>query len=231
MRLKAISKLVAAVVMCSSLLFSTLNVEAATAYDVPTNSSFKSYMSFKTITSVNSRQYKLQEQCVTNELGFRVYDGYYTVAIGTGFNAVVGDYLDVTLETGKVLHCIVGDIKKLKDTDGRGIQAANGNVVEFIVDTDALSDEVKYHGNVSYYEGFEGSVTNITFVDNEMFKENNVDEQTQIYLVINKYSTALPSGENLYTVEYAYGSDFNSIICSEEYYNSVVVGSTVVSLA
>ena len=229
MNLKAITKYVASVLFCSMLIGTT--VHAGRIYDVPTNSSFKSYMSVETITSVNSRQYKLQQQCVTNELGLRVYNGYYTIAIGTGFNASVGDYVNVTLSSGNVLHCIVGDIKQARHTDPSGKQASNGNVVEFIVDVPSLSSEVRSQGNVSYYEGFEGDVVSIEVVDSTMInQDDNVQQQSQKYLVVDKYCTDLPSGEKLYTVEYAYGSDFNSIICSEEYYSTVEVGTTVISL-
>ena len=229
MNLKAITKYVASVLVCS-MLFGT-PVHAGRIYDVPTNSSFKSYMSFKTITSVNSRQYKLQQQCVTNELGLRVFNGYYTIAIGTGFNASVGDYVNVTLSSGNVLHCIVRDIKQARHTDPSGKQASNGNVVEFIVDAPTLSSEVRNQGNVSYYEGFEGDVVSIEVVDSTMInQDDNVQQQSQKYLVVDKYCTDLPSGEKLYTVEYAYGRDFNSIICSEEYYSTVEVGTTVISL-
>ena len=57
-------------------------------------------MDYRTITSVSSRQYKLQSMCETNENGLRTYNGYYTVAVGSGFGVTVGDYIDVQLSTG-----------------------------------------------------------------------------------------------------------------------------------
>lgn len=229
MNLKVINKFVLTTFVCSMLLGA--KVYAGQIYDVPTNSSFKSYMSYKTITSVNSKQYKLQQQCVTNELGLRVFNAYYTIAIGTGFNASVGDYVDVTLSSGNVLHCVCGEIKKDIHTDASNKQCSNGNVVEFIVDTDVMDAYVLKRGDISCYAGFEGDVVSIEVLSNdEVQVTNEVQQQSQNYLVIDKYCTELPNGSKLYTVVYGYGSDFNSIICSEEYYNSVVIGATTISI-
>lgn len=228
MNLKTISKMFVTASLCWCLC--GMSAFAQTTYDVPANSSFKSYMGYKAITNESSKQYKLQQQCTTNELGLRVYNGYYTVAVGTGFQADVGDYIDVELSTGNVLHCIIGEMKRNRDTNADNIQCSNGNVIEFIVDTDVLDREVLSRGDISVIEGFEGDVTRVTVAESTDLETSNVSDQTATYLIIGKYATDLPTGEKLFTIEYACGSDFNSIICSEDFYNEVEVGKSIVSL-
>lgn len=235
MCLKAISKFLCLLFMCFFTL--SIDVEAKEVYDVPTNSSFKAYMSYEAITDSNSKQYKLQQNCVTDNNGLRTYNGYYTIALGNGFNIKVGDYVDVVLQDRSVLRCVVGDVKQNAHTDASNKQVAhNGNVVEFIVDTDVLDSDALRSGDISSIKGFEGEVISITvYSDNDVKSLNwekvctTTDSQLS-YLILAKYETPLPSGESLYTVEYAFGNDFNSIICSEDFYNEVEVGSSVVNL-
>ena len=72
-------------------------------------------MGYKTITDKTSKQYELQQMAYTDEEGFRKIDNRYCVAIGTAFGVYTGQMLDVELENGTVIECIVGDIKKEKD--------------------------------------------------------------------------------------------------------------------
>lgn len=135
---------------------------AATCYSVPSNTGFKAYMSYHAITNKKSKQWALQQRAHTDEDGIRVVDDRYCVAVGSYFNAPVGTPIDVHLDTGTVLKCIVGDRKADADTDAMHIQApVNGNVVEFIVDSSKLSAEVRSRGTLSVDPYFEGVVTSI----------------------------------------------------------------------
>lgn len=152
---KVIQKLVVPIV-CTSILFGSTTF-AKTRYEAPNNSEFKSFMNYRTITDTTSRQYKIQQDAITLPSGFRVYNGCYTVAIGTGYDADVGDYVDVELDTGVVLHCIVGDIKQDIHTDVTNRQVTiNGNVVEFIVDTKQVAAVAKQAGSVATLDGYGG---------------------------------------------------------------------------
>lgn len=93
-------------------------------------------MSWQQITSTTSTQYKLREQAGMNfdEEGFGIINGRYVIACTTTFGQV-GDYLDVYLENGIVLPCIIGDIKNQNNEGCNQWGHKNGkNVVEFIVD-------------------------------------------------------------------------------------------------
>lgn len=119
-------------------------------YDVPKTRGFKSYMPYTAITNKKSKQYKLQQIASTGAYGIRVVDSRYLVAIGTAFNAEVGTYIDLILEDGFVIPCIVGDVKADKHTDSTNmVTSANGCVSEFLIDSKALHKSIKRSGDVS----------------------------------------------------------------------------------
>lgn len=121
-------------------------------YDAPKNSGFKSFMDYRAITNIDSKQYKLQQYySKTGEYGIRMADSRYIVAIGTYFTPDIGQYFDIILENGTVIPCILGDQKADADTDSDNIITKhNGCMSEFIVDSDALNKDVKLHGDMSY---------------------------------------------------------------------------------
>lgn len=127
--------------------------------EAPINSSFKSYMSYKAITSKSSDQYKYQKKAETNELGIRCIEGRYMIALGTFYCTKIGTKIDVILETGVVLECILGDVKDDAHTDSsRQQQLYDKSVVEFIVDIDKLEEVSRLMGDMSYSSNFEGDV-------------------------------------------------------------------------
>lgn len=105
-------------------------------------------MDFRTITDTSSKQYELQEKSVTNEKGFRTYQGRKLIAIA---NYEVGTYLDLKLDDDTVIKVIVGDIKA-----NTSCLHGDGSLIEFIVDTNIMNSEwlalgdlsVAYKGNI-----------------------------------------------------------------------------------
>ena len=138
--------------------------------EMPANSGFKSYMSYKTITKVNSLQYKLQQWAHTDPQGFRLLEGRYLVAVGSGTNSSVGQYIDVVLENGTHIPAIVGDMKADGDTDPTNMYTSNGCCCEFIVDKDYLVASVKRSGNCSLAKPeWASPVVNINVLDRKVF--------------------------------------------------------------
>ena len=136
-------------------------------YDIPKTRGFKSYMPYTAITNKKSKQYKLQQIASTEAYGIRVVDSRYLVAIGTAFNAEVGTYIDLILEDGFVIPCIVGDVKSPRHTDSSNmITMHNGCVSEFIIDSKALHKSIKKSGDVSSCnENWNGCVRAIVVYD------------------------------------------------------------------
>ena len=131
--------------------------------ELPTEATgeFKTYMDYRKITNKSSKQWALQQLATTNEKGFRVFNGKYLVAIGTYYSKDVGKELRITLEDGTVFYAMVGDIKQDIHTDKNNQYVpVNGNIVEFIVDTDKLDPLTKKLGDVSN-SGLEGKIVMI----------------------------------------------------------------------
>lgn len=132
-------------------------------YAVPMgDTSFKSYMDWECITNTNSPQYKLQEDCWTDEDGLRRYGDDYVIALGSYYAKYVGERFTITLDSGEEFTAVVGDFKADCHTDSlhRYTAMSDGgkNVIEFVVDTQGLDDMARKMGDISYIEGFEGNV-------------------------------------------------------------------------
>lgn len=141
-----------------------------TDYNVPTgDTAFKSYMDYRTITNTRSDQYKLQEDCWTDDDGLRRYDDKYVIAMGTYYTDEIGDEFKITLDTGKTFRAVIGDFKADRDTDSLNQYTPMQNrkcVIEFVVDTKEMSRTPKKMGDISYVGEFKGNVERIEKVEN-----------------------------------------------------------------
>ena len=128
-----------------------INIEY-TSYDVPKSTGFKSYMDYRTVTNKTSNQYKLINLYTnTGNYGIRMVDDRYCIAVGTYFTTEIGQYLDLILENGTIIPCVLTDIKADIHTDSSNIMTlANGCVSEFVVDTKSLHTTAKRMGDISY---------------------------------------------------------------------------------
>lgn len=113
----------------------------------------KTYEPYTTITSVNSWQYKLQQKAYTNEDGFRMINGRYMIATGSGVSHDIGRYIDIVLENGTVIPCVIGDAKDDAHTDQEfHIMTKKSNCVsEFLVDESVMNPDLLLSGNMSNY--------------------------------------------------------------------------------
>lgn len=111
----------------------------------------KSYMDFKMITSKDTPQYKLQHKyAYTDDTGIRMVDGRYCVALGSYYTHKIGQYVDLVLENGTIIPCIIGDQKDDRDTNASHTIAHDGSATEFIVETKALSGKTRRMGDIGY---------------------------------------------------------------------------------
>lgn len=126
-----------------------------------TDGSFKTYMDYRTITSVVSDQFKLQQQAYTDDKGFRRVKEDYCVALGTHYTQSIGDRFHIKLDSGLEFTAIVSDIKMDKHTDSSNRYIKhNGNIVEFVIDKNKMDDLAIKMGDVSY-AGLEGGIVSI----------------------------------------------------------------------
>ena len=147
-----------------------------TSLGVPNiNSSFKTWMSYKTVTNKNSPQYKL-----INTYGWADSEGfmrcssgkewgidqdYYMIALGSYYGTTIGTKYRITLSTGRVFYGVLADCKANKHTNKTNQYARNNDIVEFIVDTKKLNSKVKLHGNANVYAPLSGSIIKIERID------------------------------------------------------------------
>lgn len=126
-----------------------------------TDGSFKAYMSYKTISNVSSKQYKLQQQAYTDEHGFRKVDDAYCIALGSAYGQEIGVRYYIVLDTGLEFIGILSDCKNDIHTDSSNSYVEkNGNIIEYLVDVSKMDGFVRRMGDVSY-AGFEGGVVSI----------------------------------------------------------------------
>lgn len=122
-----------------------------TTYNVPSNSSFKSYMDSSYITNINSEQYKFKYEYLCSRSGIMLVDDRYVIALGSYYTTSIGTRVDLVMENGAIVRCVVGDCKADRDTDSTNRQhSIDHSVVEFIVCADMLNDKVLTMGDCSY---------------------------------------------------------------------------------
>lgn len=146
-------------------------VITSTVCDVPVSGCFKSWMTWdvndKNRFNTDSNQYKLQLKAETGKYGIRTVDKRFCVAVGSGYSSTIGQYIDVVLENGTVLECIVADQKADEHTDDTNrYHRIDGSVVEFIVDSEDLNSDARYHGDMSWAdESLSGAIREIIVYD------------------------------------------------------------------
>lgn len=117
--------------------------------DIANHNGMKSWMPYNKFDET-SQQYILQQNAKTDSLGFRYVSGRYCVAVGSGANVSVGQYIDIALENGEIVPCIIADIKADCDTNADNLTTTyNGCVCEFLVDESQLMRAVRRSGDVS----------------------------------------------------------------------------------
>ena len=123
----------------------------------PYASDFKSYMDYRTITNTSSKQYKMQQEAYTDENGLRKIGEHFCVAMGTYYGNL-GDILYIETDEGESWTVILSDIKSNAHTDStHRYTVSNYCMMEFIVDTPAMSSSVRSSGTVNSL-GFQGKI-------------------------------------------------------------------------
>lgn len=121
----------------------------STTFNVPYASN-KTWMSYTTITSKSSKQFKLQKLAYTGNYGIRMVNNRYCVALGSYFNCEIGQYFDLVLANDVVIQCIMSDQKADVHTDSNNIITIESNCLsEFVVDIDNLNKDAKRDGSIS----------------------------------------------------------------------------------
>lgn len=128
----------------------SINKNTFNEFIIPKYPGFKSYMDYRSVNIPTAIQYKLLTIHGYTDNGFRKVNGRYCIAVGSYFNTSIGQYIDLVLENGVVIQCIMGDLKADVHTDKTNIfTSLNTCCSEFIVDTKSLDPYVAKTGNIS----------------------------------------------------------------------------------
>lgn len=141
-------------------------------FNVPSiDSSFKTYMDYRTITSKSSPQYKyIRAWGWCDDQGFMRASGerdlgidgdYYMIALGSYYGSVIGTKYRITTDTGNVFYGVLCDQKNDAHTNKTHQYARDNDVVEFIVDTKKLNKTVLKMGSANYIKSLNGSIKSI----------------------------------------------------------------------
>ena len=141
-------------------------------YKVPTDidTDFYGYMDYNCITDDTTVQWDMQQNAWTDWQGLRRYNDDYMVAMGSYYSDYeVGSRFEITLDNDTVFTVILGDLKKDIHTNKTHMytpvyddwQLVKANVIEFIVDENQLSSDVKKLGTISGYDSFDGNIKSI----------------------------------------------------------------------
>lgn len=114
---------------------------------MPKTSGFKSFMYSSSITSWNPA--KVKKLARVGKYGILTVNDRYCVAVGTAVGSRVGQYIDVVLNNGTVLPCIMCDTKDPKDCDTTKLVTRNGCCTEFVVDKLQLDKRARAAGSLS----------------------------------------------------------------------------------
>ena len=82
--------------------------------------------------------------------GFMMLDDRYLIAVGSRFDTEPGQYMDLVLENGVVIPCIMGDLKADQDTDSTNTFTYHSRCCsEFIIDKNTIRSDIYKRGNAS----------------------------------------------------------------------------------
>lgn len=137
---------------------------------------WKPWANYTAITAKNSPQWRLQQIATTDELGRRVVKDpngvtRFCVALPVywagGTYKDIGRCFDVKMVNGAVLHCCLGDTKKIEHSlNGEGKYGRKGEILEVQCDGEKLIFAVKNSGNCSNFsDEWKGEVESITAFD------------------------------------------------------------------
>ena len=101
------------------------------------NSITKHYMPYHLVTNKTSKQYYFlrdADATTDKETGIRLHDGRYCIAVGSYYTSKIGTKINLIMENGSTVKCVLGDQKADKDTIVNHSQAVDGSIVEMIVD-------------------------------------------------------------------------------------------------
>ena len=136
------------------------------SYQSPSSNTFKSYEDAECITdSSKLAQGRLKKKYHLDKSGVWMVGNRYCIAVGSYYTKKIGVKIDLVLShNGRkhTLKCITADSKDDSDTVNNHRVHKDGSVVEFVVNTNSLSQKTRLMGDISYAgKQFKGKIIKI----------------------------------------------------------------------
>lgn len=136
--------------------------------DIPSGETdYYGFMDYRTLTDTSSKQWELQQSAWTDWQGFRRIGNDYCVALGTYYGEI-GDRFRVITDKGNSYTVIEADVKGNDAVFYNDYQSwyhvcgdGRSNVVEFIVQTEYLPQEVTIMGDCGTLNYLGGNIIEI----------------------------------------------------------------------
>ncbi len=152
-------------------------------------SSTKTYMSYKSVTARNSKQYKhIHNKMTVDEETGLLYDedGFIGVALGSSFGDIGTRYY-FTLDTGIVLPVVKVDAKASVDAPNGCSHSKDASVIEFVIDSKIAGEyfgvggnNLVSHGNLNNDSRLKGKIEKVELVLEERLEEGVFYERKEI---------------------------------------------------
>lgn len=126
--------------------------------EVGPRSYFKSWADYRALGR-STNNYKLCAAAQVDDNGLLVYDGYYLVAMGSGWGTELGATFIIITDELNVIPVMICDEKSDRHTNStHKYHRTDGSVVEFYVDSRQLCWAGRHHGSIGKVPGFEGNI-------------------------------------------------------------------------
>lgn len=145
--------------------------EIPSSYVNPVSGNTVSYNGGKTIERSSKITYgdlgDINDLAEPDSDGFMKLDERYLIAVGSRFGTVAGQYIDLVLENGVVIECIMGDAKADVDTDSTNTFTYKSSCCsEFIIDEASIRSDIYERGNASLkYSSWDSPVVSVVVYD------------------------------------------------------------------
>ena len=138
--------------------------------NIPSN--MKLCTDYRFYNIVGTPHNRLQKVAWTDDFGCRRYNDDYIVGLGSFYSVDIGDRFEITLDTGKTFTIILGDGKADCDTDINNMFTPCynyegeycANILEFIIDKEAMNKKAYAYGSVDYYNEFKGNIVKMVYL-------------------------------------------------------------------
>ena len=128
----------------------------------------KTYMGYTAVTCKSSPQYKLlnsKDAYTDPDTGLRMYQGRYCIALGSYYATKIGTKINLELENGTIIECVLGDQKSDAHTDPtHRYHSVDGSVAEFIVDNEVFKTKKDSSGTVNFIDGWDSKIIKVVVV-------------------------------------------------------------------